>query len=156
MRLPGPCDGRGPTLLALAVASFTLAGTAAPAQSQPVGLNLSIERLRNDRGVLRICATRERKHFPDCSKDPSALRRSVPASTVAVSFQGLKPGLYAISVLHDENGNGRMDTFLGVPREGFGFSGNAAPRFGPPSFEAAAITIEAGVSHQTVRMRYLL
>ena len=156
MRLPEPWIGGGPALFALAVATVTLTGTPARAQTQPVGLNVSIERLRNDRGLLRICVTRERKHFPDCSKDPGALRRSVPASTVAVSFEGLKSGLYAISILHDENGNGRMDFILGVPREGFGFSGNAAPRFGPPGFEAAAIRVVAGVAAQTVRMRYLL
>lgn len=74
----------------------------------------------------------------------------------SVQFDGLSPGSYAISIVHDENANGRMDAFLGIPREGFGFSGNAAPRLGPPSFREAPIELKSGPARHDVRMRYLL
>lgn len=120
------------------------------------GLRVAIEQLRNDRGLLHLCLTRDARHFPDCSGDPFAVKRSVPASSATVRFEGLEPGSYALAVLHDENRNGRLDSFLGIPREGFGFSGDAGARLGPPPFGAAAIDVASGGAVHTVRMRYLL
>jgi uncharacterized protein (DUF2141 family) len=34
----------------------------------------------------------------------------------------IKPGKYAIAVIHDENCNGKLDTnMFGIPKEGYGF-----------------------------------
>jgi uncharacterized protein (DUF2141 family) len=65
-------------------------------------------------------------------------------------------GNYALAVIHDANANGRLDTFAGIPREGFGFSRNPPIRFGPPKFEEARFAITAGLNSQTISVRYLL
>jgi uncharacterized protein (DUF2141 family) len=45
--------------------------------------------------------------------------------SVTYIFRGVKPGTYGLSVIHDENDNGKFDTnFLGIPKEGWGFSNN--------------------------------
>jgi uncharacterized protein (DUF2141 family) len=51
-----------------------------------------------------------------------------------------KPGRYAIFVVYDKNGNGKMDkNFLGIPKEPVGLSRNPAPpKFGPPKFKDAS------------------
>ena len=50
----------------------------------------------------------------------------------------VEAGSYAFAYLHDENANGRFDRdFIGWPQEGFGFSNDAAPSFGPPSYASA-------------------
>jgi uncharacterized protein (DUF2141 family) len=37
-------------------------------------------------------------------------------------FSDIKPGNYAIAVIHDENRNGELDTnMFGIPKEGYGF-----------------------------------
>jgi uncharacterized protein (DUF2141 family) len=37
-------------------------------------------------------------------------------------FSDIKPGKYAIAVIHDENCNGKLDTnMFGIPKEGYGF-----------------------------------
>lgn len=77
-------------------------------------LELTFELVRNERGMLRLCVTQDTRHFPDCSGDSAAIRRSVPATVKSVHFEGLSPGSYAISIVHDENANGRMDSFLGI------------------------------------------
>ena len=57
-------------------------------------------------------------------------------------FDNVEPGEYALTVLHDENGNGKLDTnLLGMPKEGYGVSNNAFRRFGPPRFREAKITV---------------
>lgn len=61
-----------------------------------------------------------------------------------------------MAVIHDANANARLDTMLGIPREGFGFSRDPAIRFGPPRFAAARFAVAAGSANQQVRMRYLL
>jgi uncharacterized protein (DUF2141 family) len=60
------------------------------------------------------------------------------AGEVQVVFENVAPGDYAISVMHDANENGEMDSnAFGIPKEGFGFSNDAMGMFGPPSFEKA-------------------
>jgi uncharacterized protein (DUF2141 family) len=50
-------------------------------------------------------------------------------------FKDLKNGTYAIRYFHDENSNEELDmNFLGIPKEGFGFSNDAMGRFGPKDF----------------------
>jgi uncharacterized protein (DUF2141 family) len=42
---------------------------------------------------------------------------------------------YAIRFIHDENRNEELDTnFLGIPKEGFGFSNDVMGKFGPKDF----------------------
>lgn len=54
-------------------------------------------------------------------------------------------GELALSVLHDVNGNGKMDSNpVGMPLEPFAFSNNAVGNFGPASFEQAKFTIKPG------------
>ena len=55
-----------------------------------------------------------------------------------VTFKDVPAGTYAVSYIHDENGNGKMDTnFMGIPKEGYGCSNNAKGFMGPPKWEDA-------------------
>ena len=120
-------------------------------------LDVALLDLRSATGEVRLCLTRNPVHFPDCKGDPRAWRLTAPADEAAgLGFSGLPAGSYALSAFHDENGNGRLDTFAGIPREGFGFSRNPGIRFGPPSFAQARFTLEAGAAGQNVRMKYML
>ena len=54
-------------------------------------------------------------------------------------FSELEAGRYAVSVVYDEDGNGKLKTgFLGIPVELVGFSNNVKGTFGPPSFDKAS------------------
>lgn len=79
-------------------------------------------------------------------KDAQSLgAQRVPAAekTVLV-FRNLPAGSVAISLFHDENGNGVMDkNVIGLPTERYGFSRDARGTMGPPSFADAAITLQA-------------
>lgn len=127
-----------------------------PAASPTASLEIDVVKLRSQKGVLRICLTARPESFPDCKNDAQALSRSVPATQTVVTFEGLAPGNYAAAIIHDENGNAKLDTLMGIPREGFGFSRNPAIGFGPPSFNAARFAVDAAAAPQQVRMRYLL
>ena len=130
-----------------------LAGASAPEGT----VSLTVTGLRSAKGQVLVCLTREADHFPDCSGSTTARSAIVPATRPQATFADLPQGRYAISVLHDENANGRADKTLGlIPREGFGFSRDAPVRMGPPKFEQAAFSIDGGDVRQSVRMRYLM
>lgn len=49
---------------------------------------------------------------------------------------------YAIAIFHDSNTNGRLDqNFLGIPKEGYGFSENATALMSTPAFKKAKFTL---------------
>lgn len=138
---------------ALILALAPLATAAAPA---PASLEIEVEGLRNARGVIHACLTQRQRDFPDCENDPQALTTTVSARAAALRFAGFAPGQYAVTLFHDENENARLDKLIGIPREGFGFSRNPAIRFGAPRFSQAEFGMSAGLTRQTIRMRYLL
>lgn len=65
-------------------------------------------------------------------------------------------GEYAVAIVHDENGNGRLDTsWLGIPKEGLGTSNNARGRLGPPKYRDAKFSVGADGAVQQIAMFYL-
>jgi len=129
---------------------------AAPAQAGEVVI--TVTDLRSSKGVVRACMTTRADIFPKCIKDPTAFRTVVPASgKVEIRFTGVKPGQYAIALLHDENDNGKADRALGMmPKEGYGFSRDAPVRMALPRFTDAVFTLGEGVNRVTIKMRYFL
>ena len=74
--------------------------------------------------------------------------------TLTIQLDG--PGLYAVSVLHDEDRNDRLTSgFFGIPKEGFGFSNNPKIIAGPPTFEVASTWIRQ-TKDIVIKMKYFL
>lgn len=120
-------------------------------------MSVAVSGMRSAKGQVLACLTTRADAFPDCSKDPQARKLTVTASEDLHLDFGLVPaGRYAVSLIHDENGNGKLDTSLMIPREGYGFSRDAAVRFGPPSFSRAAVDIGGENVRLAIHMRYLL
>jgi uncharacterized protein (DUF2141 family) len=142
----------------LALAVLGLTGAAPVVQPQP--LSMALEGLRSAKGQILVCVTRSPDHFPDCSKDPDKRHFTVPVSGHAsggpVALGQLAPGHYAIAIIHDENANGKLDSFAGIPREGVGFSRNPVLRFGAPSFKSASFAVAGEAVEQDIRLKYFL
>lgn len=126
------------------------------AASAPPTVEVSITGLRNTKGQVLVCLTTNPKAFPDCSRDKASVRMAVKAPD-AGDFMVHTPatGTYAIAVVHDENGNNKMDVALFLPKEGFGFSRNPAITVGPPKFRSASFAV-TGDMRQSIRMKYML
>ena len=118
-------------------------------------LDVGVDHMRSAKGMLRVCLTADPDNFPACVDDADAVTRSVPAGAHAMRFDGLPLGNSAVAVIHDENGNAKLDTFAGIPKEGFGFSRNPAIRFGPPRFAAARFAVTSDANQQQITMRYI-
>jgi uncharacterized protein (DUF2141 family) len=113
--------------------------------------------LRSTKGMVRACLTRNPKHFPHCDQDPDALKESVASAPGAqMRFSNVASGDYALTVLHDENRNFKVDMFLGIPREGVGFSENPTLVVGPPKFASARFHLNGGTVTKKIVMKYFL
>lgn len=68
----------------------------------------------------------------------------------------LKPGKYGVSVLDDNNWNGKMEyNIFGVPREGFGFSNYYQRGICRPTFEDFSFIVDKNeIKSITVIMKY--
>jgi uncharacterized protein (DUF2141 family) len=70
-----------------------------------------------------------------------------------VEFRNIGDGTYAISVFHDEDNDGELDTnFFGIPSEAIGSSNDAPARFGPPKWKDAKFEIKGGDVRQIINL----
>lgn len=119
-------------------------------------LIVQIEGIRESTGEIGVLLFDHATGFPGDSAS-SIRHRVVPARTgkVALYFEDLPFGTYAVAVIHDLNGNRRVDTnLLGIPKEGYGFSNNARSLFRAPRFHEAAFAHQGAVAKVQVEMIY--
>lgn len=119
-------------------------------------LQISVTGIRSDKGLVDLCVFDSDKDFPDCSANRAIVSRRKAAVRGDTQFDvDVAPGLHAVAVLHDENGDGHLNTtFLGIPTEGGGVSNNPPPRMGPPRFSDAAFRLAPGGGRIVVKMVY--
>ena len=125
--------------------------------SRGADVEVKVEGLRSSDGSIRYSLFGAAEGYPqDGSK---AVRKgSAPIAEKASVFQikDLTPGPYAISVIHDENNNEKLDTGLfGIPTEGIGASNNAKGSFGPPKFEDARFDVGAKGATQVIKIMHI-
>ena len=114
--------------------------------SNAANLTVTVEQVRNSKGDIRFSIFDVPSQFPQGNELNS---KDIPAQLgfVTVQFYNLIPGAYAIAIHHDE-----MNTnFIGLPKEGYGFSNNAKVNFAPPVFEAAVFNLDVG--DKSIRLR---
>ena len=72
------------------------------------------------------------------------------------TFNNLPKGYYGVSVIHDENMNGKLDkNFIGIPTEGFGFSNNKMGTFGPPSFKDCEVELTDDKLEINIKLKHI-
>lgn len=143
--------------IAVLAASMTVASSAAePGQpAVSASLTISIAGIRSDNGVIRLAVCAPDTGFPDCkAKAVRTADLPIQKGAATTTLADLAPGTYAVSVFHDANGNGKLDTFLGIPREGYGFSRNPPFRPRAPRFSETVISLQGSASER-ISLRYL-
>lgn len=117
------------------------AGSAA--DEAPLG-SLTVGATGLRRGKLGCMLFDQRRGFPNKVELSARNQRvRIVDSKAECLFDKLPAGRYAVALMHDENGNGKLDTsFFGSPQEGYGFSNGAkAHAFSPATFEEARFTL---------------
>lgn len=113
------------------------------ASKEANSIDLHIHGAKSDTGFVRILLFDSEKGYPD---NPAQAVKSfsikVKNRKSFIRIDDLKPGKYAISVIHDEDENGELNTNpFGFPTEKYGFSNNAKAYFSNPPFSKASFEL---------------
>lgn len=141
---------------------FAVFGSLAFPSSAQVGQNsqlaVEVDGLRNQQGQICLSLFASGRGFP--SSGTNAVQNRCVAITAIpqlVTFENLQPGSYAVAVLHDINSDSKANrNFLGIPLEGFGFSGNPVIRTSPPKFNDAVVLVAGPRTNIQIQLNYLL
>ncbi len=121
------------------------------------GIHVKILNIRNSTGTVDCALFESPVGFPT-----EALRSAMNAMIIKVrnaearcDFEDISPGTYALTVFHDENMNAKLDTnWLGIPKEGYGFSNDVKALLGAPTFSAASFQYHEGTLDLTISLHY--
>jgi len=117
-------------------------------------IEVTVTNIKDAKGNIRVGLFNSEGDFLEKVVDGKVVKST--GTEVTVVFENLKPGEYAVSVIHDENENGELDkNFIGIPKEGFGFGNNAMGSFGPPGFKDAKVRVDNAKVKQVISIRYM-
>lgn len=104
-----------------------------------ITLTVTVENAKNDNGNMLVSLHSNETFMK--GKGIDNLESKIVDGKSTITFENVKPGEYAIMVLHDENENNTMDFEPnGMPKESYGMSNN--PRsFGPPAYGDAKFLV---------------
>jgi uncharacterized protein (DUF2141 family) len=76
-------------------------------------------------------------------KPAYAVAQKVNGNEITVTIDSVATGTYAVSIIHDENDNNKLDVgSYGIPIEKTGFSNNARGKAGAPSFNDCMFSVD--------------
>jgi len=133
---------------------FCFSGFVQPHQTEGGTLKIVITSVKNATGEVCVALYNSEASF--MKEEQMYAWECVPAKkgSVTVSFSDLPEGTYAFSILHDENKNKTIDLgFMGIPKEGYGFSNNSMGFMAPPSFDKAKFSFSGKGLTQSVKMK---
>lgn len=145
-------------ILNVLVAIGIFLGSLSCGAQELVKVKLEFENLRSSKGQILVGVYTDETSFKKekSVKDIIVPKRLMRDGKVTYEVE-LPEGTYGIAVCDDENANDKMDyTFVGWPKEGFGFSNHQHTGMSKPAFEEFQFTIESGRSTRVkVPLRYM-
>jgi len=119
--------------------AFAFFGMTSPEQGT---LEVEVSNIKSMEGYVYLQLFSNKEDFMKIPIRESMVE-SIEGESVLLKVEDLPFGDYSVSVMHDENKNGEMDSgTFGIPKEGYGFSNNAKGMFGPPSYEDTQFTFD--------------
>ncbi|MDR4499232.1 MAG: DUF2141 domain-containing protein [Candidatus Scalindua sp.] len=140
-----------------AVLMFAHLPALAFAQESCPGMHVKILNIRNSTGSVACALFESPDGFPTeylrCATNVMVIK--IREKQARFNYLHIPPGTYAIVAVHDENVNGELDTnWLGIPKEGYGFSNDAKALLGAPSFSAASFLYDGRNLNLTISLNY--
>jgi uncharacterized protein (DUF2141 family) len=107
-------------------------------------VTIKVEGVKDNVGKVAALLFSDAAGFPnETAKAVRKIQVDAKPGTTEIKLTGLKPGRYAVCVIHDANQNALLDrNFIGIPKEGVAISNGI--RREKPTFEKAVIEIKEG------------
>jgi uncharacterized protein (DUF2141 family) len=144
-------------LAALLAAILTAAAVPAPMASVGIStIEAHVAKLRNNQGQVICTLFAQSDKFPDHSRKGMTIAVPIQNQQATCNFANIQYGDYAIVAYHDENHDGNFNQdWLGMPQEGFGFSGNPGI-LKKPTFNYARFNVAQPRVQITIKLNYWL
>ena len=143
-------------LIATLLLTFFSSSLFSQSNSPKATLEITFTEIRSSNGIIAIGINDSPEGWPrKPDMDPNWKKSGMISGKLTVKLEGLEYGTYAVSVMDDENANLKMDGFLGIPKEGYGFSNNARVGISTPKFKECAFNIDQPLKKITIQMVYL-
>ncbi|WP_420138650.1 DUF2141 domain-containing protein [Sphingomonas sp.] len=124
---------------------------AAPAEAP---IEVTVSGVRSAQGLVRVMVCPKETFLKAC---PWSASTSAKVGQVTVVVNGVPPGNYAVQAYHDADSNNKLDqNWIGIPREGIGFSNDAMSHLMRPRYSVAAFDHGTARQHIAVKIRYFL
>lgn len=131
-------------LITVTLASYVSAAT----------LTVTIENTETADGLLMLRILQGEDEFGGEREAITSIQQRAIEGSMTFSVSNLPDGEYAIQVMHDRNGNGKLDTnFVGIPNEPWAFSNNATGNMGPPKWAGVKFFLSNEVT-QSIRLNH--
>jgi len=121
-------------------------------------LRIHVDGLRSSKGKVGSVIFKSPDGWPeDTAKAFRHGPTNISVSTLKadVIWENLPPGKYGVALIHDENGNHKLDrNFFGVPKEGFGFANNPHVGLSTPPFGAAITDVKCPATEINIHLQY--
>lgn len=151
------------TCLALMLSSIGDVGLTSRAEATPIcetsgiPILLTIDKVRSSSGTIKVeLYSGEAEITPKKAKKVARTRVKAQQGETRLCLNAPAQGAYSIAIYHDENDNKKFDrNFIGIPREGFGFSNNPPLRLGLPEREEVRFTVKNTATDLRISVVYL-
>jgi uncharacterized protein (DUF2141 family) len=82
-------------------------------------------------------------------------KKALVDGVLTVNFE-LEPGTYGVTLVDDENENGKIDkNFIGMPKEGFGFSNFFMEKMKKPTFDDFKVDLKLSNNKVDIKVKYM-
>ncbi len=125
-------------------------------QSPQTGtLQIRFTHIRTEKGSIAIGINTGAKGWPRKAQFEFQFeKKEMKDGVFEVQVPELPFGTLAISVLDDEDSNRKMAMSITGPKEGYGFSRDAALRVGPPKFEDCSFEFTRNQQQISIQLKY--
>jgi len=108
-------------------------------------ITVEVSKLVNKNGKLSIgLYNKNDDTFANMTEYYKGVNVTINDKKVIYTFKDIPNGTYAIAVIHDENENRELDkNFLGIPKEGYGFSNNIRHTFRGANFKESKFVVNS-------------
>ena len=120
---------------------------------EKVSFELKVSNIEETEGTIFMGIFSDEQSWKDLEPEHGLeAEPSIEGSSATIE---LEPGEYAATAYQDLNGDGefnRKKGMLKLPREPYGFSNDARPRFGVPRWKRVKFTIDKDTTEHTIHL----
>jgi len=130
----------------------------AVAHAEPLAtVTVKISGFKGTEGQALITLYDSEQSWLKVPKAVQVVRAKITGAGMTVELKDVKPGTYAVAVVHDENKNNELDMRwlpYPKPKEGLGISNDPENKAGPPKFEGAKFDVTTSGASVKATLKY--